>query len=144
MIYDPNFKNLILEHPREALGFHAAAAAQVVARLNLPNMAYDPTDKNEAYARAVRGLLELEPDPEQRPTKCKVMSTIPRQLVGRTLEEDAMAIPGSSVTALPRHSPCLPRRVRLCHNDSEGVTTNRHPGRDFRDPEAMENLSCPS
>lgn len=38
----------------------------LVARLNLPNMAYDPSDKVEVYAQAVRGLLELEPDPERR------------------------------------------------------------------------------
>lgn len=38
----------------------------LVARLNLPNMAYEPGDKIEVYAHAVRGLLELEPDPERR------------------------------------------------------------------------------
>jgi hypothetical protein len=38
----------------------------LVARLNLPNMAYAEADKIEVYAQAVRGLLELEPDPERR------------------------------------------------------------------------------
>lgn len=38
----------------------------LVARLNLPNMAYTPDDKIEVYAQAVRGLLELEPNPERR------------------------------------------------------------------------------
>ena len=38
----------------------------LVARLNLPNMAYGPEDKLEVYARAVRGLADLEPDPERR------------------------------------------------------------------------------
>jgi hypothetical protein len=38
----------------------------LVARLNLPNMAYDPAEKIEVYAQAVRGLLELEPQPERR------------------------------------------------------------------------------
>lgn len=38
----------------------------LVARLNLPNMAYAPEDRIEVYAQAVRGLLELEPDPERR------------------------------------------------------------------------------
>lgn len=38
----------------------------LVARLNLPNMAYAPGDKIEVYAQAVRGLLELESDPERQ------------------------------------------------------------------------------
>ncbi|CRI62850.1 conserved hypothetical protein [Thiocapsa sp. KS1] len=37
----------------------------LVARLNLPNMAYAPEDKLKVYASAVRGLRELEPDPER-------------------------------------------------------------------------------
>lgn len=37
----------------------------LVARLNLPNMAYAPEDKLEVYASAMRGLRELEPDPER-------------------------------------------------------------------------------
>jgi hypothetical protein len=38
----------------------------LVARLNLPNMAYASDEKLEVYARAVRGLRDLEPDPERR------------------------------------------------------------------------------
>lgn len=38
----------------------------LVARLNLPNMAYAPDEKIEVYAQAVRGLITLEPDPERR------------------------------------------------------------------------------
>ena len=38
----------------------------LVARLNLPNMAYEPAEKIEVYAQAVRGLLELEPVAERR------------------------------------------------------------------------------
>ena len=38
----------------------------LVARLNLPNMAYGPEDKVDVYAHAVRGLTYLEPDPERR------------------------------------------------------------------------------
>ncbi len=41
-------------------------SSNLVARLNLPNMAYASTDKIEVYAQAVSGLLELEPDPERR------------------------------------------------------------------------------
>jgi len=41
-------------------------SSNLVARLNLPNMAYAPEDKLEVYAQAVRGLVELEPDPERR------------------------------------------------------------------------------
>ncbi len=37
----------------------------VVARLNLPNMAYPPEHKVEVYAHAVRGLFALEPDVEK-------------------------------------------------------------------------------
>jgi hypothetical protein len=39
----------------------------LVARVNLPNMDWDGVeDKVDAYAQAVRGLLELEPDLERR------------------------------------------------------------------------------
>ena len=38
----------------------------IVARLTLPCMAYAPADKLAIYAAATRGLLELEPNPEQR------------------------------------------------------------------------------
>jgi len=38
----------------------------LVARLNLPNMAYGPDEKLEVYAKAMRGLTTLEPDPERR------------------------------------------------------------------------------
>ena len=41
-------------------------STNLVARLNLPNMAYDPADKLLVYAQAVRGLIELEPHPERR------------------------------------------------------------------------------
>jgi hypothetical protein len=38
----------------------------IVARLNLPNMRYAPVHRVEVYARAVRGLCTLEPDPEKQ------------------------------------------------------------------------------
>ncbi len=38
----------------------------LVARLNLPNMRYRRDERIHVYARAVRGLMELEPDPEKR------------------------------------------------------------------------------
>lgn len=38
----------------------------LVVRLNLPNMAYRPEDKINVYAQAVRGLIDLEPDPARR------------------------------------------------------------------------------
>ena len=71
---------LVLAHDaREFLRFHFLAYAlprtpardhfgsrNLVARLNLPNMAYAPADKLEVYAQAIRGLSELEPDPERR------------------------------------------------------------------------------
>ena len=38
----------------------------VVARLNLPNMRYDPRRRVEVYAQALRGLTSLEPDPERQ------------------------------------------------------------------------------
>lgn len=38
----------------------------LIARLALPTMAYAPSEKLEVYAAAMRGLLELEPDPERR------------------------------------------------------------------------------
>jgi hypothetical protein len=41
-------------------------STNVVARLNLPNMAYAPEEKLEVYASAVRGLADLEPDPERQ------------------------------------------------------------------------------
>ncbi len=42
------------------------AGANIVARLNLPNMAYPPERKLEVYAQAREGLIELESDPEKR------------------------------------------------------------------------------
>jgi hypothetical protein len=41
-------------------------SSNLVARLNLPNMAYAPEDKLLVYAQAIRGLVTLEPSPEQR------------------------------------------------------------------------------
>lgn len=38
----------------------------LVARLNLPNMGYDTAQRVDVYAHAVRGLFDLEPDPERR------------------------------------------------------------------------------
>ena len=38
----------------------------IVARLNLPNMRYDPAEKVDVYAAAVRGLASLEPDLEKQ------------------------------------------------------------------------------
>jgi hypothetical protein len=39
----------------------------IVARLNLPNMRYDhPNERVAVYALALRGLVQLEPDPEKR------------------------------------------------------------------------------
>ena len=42
------------------------ASRNIVARLNLPNMAYPPEKKVEMYARAREGLVELEPSPDKR------------------------------------------------------------------------------
>ena len=41
-------------------------STNLVARLNLPNMAFDATEKLEVYAQAVRGLMQLERDPVRR------------------------------------------------------------------------------
>jgi hypothetical protein len=41
-------------------------SSNLVARLNLPNMAYAPEDKLLIYAQAIRGLVQLEPSPEKR------------------------------------------------------------------------------
>jgi len=38
----------------------------LVAQLNLPNMAYPPQHKVAVYAQAVKGLIALEPDPEKQ------------------------------------------------------------------------------
>ena len=38
----------------------------LVARLNLPNMRYDPAERVDVYAATVRGLATLEPDPERQ------------------------------------------------------------------------------
>ena len=38
----------------------------LVARLNLPNMSWSQDQKLEVYARAIRGLMELEPDRERQ------------------------------------------------------------------------------
>ena len=41
-------------------------SANIVARLNLPNMAYERKRRLEVYAKAREGLVELEPDPKKR------------------------------------------------------------------------------
>lgn len=41
-------------------------STNIVARLNLLNMRYNPTRRVEVYARAQEGLAELESDPEKR------------------------------------------------------------------------------
>ena len=41
-------------------------STNLVARLNLPNMAYAPEDKLLVYAQALRGLVQLEPSTEKR------------------------------------------------------------------------------
>jgi hypothetical protein len=38
----------------------------IVARLNLPNMRYAPSERVAVYAMALRGLMQLEPDSEKR------------------------------------------------------------------------------
>ncbi len=42
------------------------ASDNIVARLNLPNMDYDPGRRVEVYAAAQEGLARLEPDPNKR------------------------------------------------------------------------------
>lgn len=37
----------------------------IVTRLNLPNMRFNPEQRVDVYADAVRGLRELEPEPEK-------------------------------------------------------------------------------
>jgi hypothetical protein len=38
----------------------------IVARMNLPNMAYSAERRVDVYAQAVRGLTRLEPEYEKR------------------------------------------------------------------------------
>ena len=72
--HDQNFKNLILDYPRESLAFFAAEEAPsaadevriVPARVNLANMNSPADHRIPVYAAAVGGLLELEPDPDRR------------------------------------------------------------------------------
>ena len=45
---------------------HYFETDNLVARLNLPNMAHTPAQRLEVYARALRGLRELEADPERQ------------------------------------------------------------------------------
>jgi predicted transposase YdaD len=41
-------------------------SANIVARLNLPNMAYSPEDRIEIYRAAQTGLVQLEKNPERQ------------------------------------------------------------------------------
>lgn len=41
-------------------------STNLVARLNLPNMQWQQTEKIEIYAKAIQGLLTLEPNPEKQ------------------------------------------------------------------------------
>jgi hypothetical protein len=60
-----DFRFLAYSLPRTPAREHFQSS-NLVARLNLPNMAYDAGDKFEVYAQAVRGLTTLEVDPERR------------------------------------------------------------------------------
>jgi hypothetical protein len=60
-----DFRFLAYSLPRVPAREHFRST-NVVARLNLPNMAYAPEEKLEVYASAVRGLADLEPNPERR------------------------------------------------------------------------------
>ncbi len=62
--HDQNFKNLILDSQLPLERY--LTSDNLVARLNLPNLRYAPQDKVRAYAYAIRGLLELEPDLEKQ------------------------------------------------------------------------------
>ena len=82
--HDQNFKNLILDYPRDALAcsyltfdhlaFRLAAtpyerwrdSRNVAALVNLPNMRVPAGRRVDAYAAAVRGLEVVEPDPDRR------------------------------------------------------------------------------
>ena len=46
--------------------FCGSLPSERVARVNLPNMHWSPKRKVEVYARAIRGLLQLEPDPNRQ------------------------------------------------------------------------------
>ena len=60
-----SFRYLACHLPR--LDWQAYRDSQnLTARLNLPNMHYAPERRVEVYAHAVRGLFELEPDPEKQ------------------------------------------------------------------------------
>jgi hypothetical protein len=60
-----DFRFLAYSLPRVPAREHFQST-NLVARLNLPNMAYAPEEKLEVYASAVRGLADLEPDPERQ------------------------------------------------------------------------------
>jgi hypothetical protein len=60
-----DFRFLAYSLPRIPAREHFRSS-NLVARLNLPNMAYRPEEKLEVYARAVRGLADLEPDSERQ------------------------------------------------------------------------------
>jgi hypothetical protein len=60
-----DFRFLAYSLPRIPAREHFQSS-NLVARLNLPNMAYAPEEKLEVYASAVRGLADLEPDPERQ------------------------------------------------------------------------------
>ena len=51
------FADLAYEHYRES--------QNIVARINLPNMSYEPDQRVDVYADSLKGLRELEPDPEK-------------------------------------------------------------------------------
>jgi len=53
---------LLAQTPAE----HYLDSRNLVARLNLPNMQWPAERKLDIYARAIRGLLELEPDPNKQ------------------------------------------------------------------------------
>ncbi|MCA1792037.1 MAG: DUF4351 domain-containing protein [Thioalkalivibrio sp.] len=60
-----DFRFLAYSLPRIPAREHFQSS-NLVARLTLPNMDYDPEERLEVYAQAVRGLATLETDPERQ------------------------------------------------------------------------------
>jgi len=64
----------------------------IVARLNLPNMAHDPKEHVRICMRAMEGLLELEPDPHKRRKYSRFIGAYARLTPGEKVElEESIA-----------------------------------------------------
>ncbi len=105
----------------------------LVARLNLPNMQWTPAQKVDIYAKAIEGLLTLEPNIEKQMKYLDFvdiytgLSAVERQLYKSRYPQESTAMTG------------LVERLRT-EGRQEGREEGRHEGREEGRHEGVEGM----